>query len=62
MRLVPLEKATRDWDVDFWQAQSSSTRFWAAWRMVKDFYKMRGKRTDGNALRLQRTVERFKQA
>jgi hypothetical protein len=61
-RIVSLEESgRRDWDIAFWQAQSASARFHAAWNMIKDFYKMRGKKINANTLRLQRSVAVFKQ-
>jgi hypothetical protein len=28
-RVIPLSKLDREWDIDFWQAQSSKVRFYA---------------------------------
>ena len=61
-RIVPISKTDRSWDIKFWQAQSASTRFLAAWKMIEDFYKMRGRKINANSLRLQRSVENIKQA
>lgn len=61
-RVVPLSKATREWDIDFWQAQKSEVRFRVAFDMLADFYRMRGKKINADTLRLQRTVERLQQA
>lgn len=61
-RMVPLSKIGRDWDIDFWQAQTPGIRFSVTWRMVADFYQVKGRKIDGNILRLQRTVETFKRA
>ncbi|MBM3248578.1 MAG: hypothetical protein FJZ10_04060 [Candidatus Omnitrophica bacterium] len=61
-RIVPLKKADRSFDIEFWQAQSASKRFNVAFGMLEDFYKMRGKKINANTFRLQRTVERLKRA
>lgn len=61
-RVVPIFKADRSWDIEFWQSQSPSSRFNAAFGMLEDFYKMRGKRINANTFRLQRSVENIKQA
>ncbi|MBL7081074.1 MAG: hypothetical protein ISS44_00695 [Candidatus Omnitrophica bacterium] len=61
-RIIPLSEADRDWDIKFWQAQSPSLRFSSAWKMLGDFYKLRGKKLNANSLRLQRSVENLKQA
>lgn len=60
-RIVPLSRAGRSWDIKFWQSQSPTTRFIATWKMVEDFYRIRGKRINANSLRLQRSVENIKQ-
>ena len=41
-RLVPLTQAGRDFDIEFWQAQSAEARFSAAWEMVKEHAAMMG--------------------
>ena len=61
-RIVPLSKADRSFDIEFWQAQSSSARFRAAFDMLKDFYRIRGKKINAHTFRLQRSVENLKQA
>ena len=61
-RMVPLSKADRKWDIQFWQAQSASARFKVSFDMLKDFYRLKGKTINAHTFRLQRTVERFKQA
>lgn len=61
-RMVPLSKATKNWDIDFWQAQKPEVRFKVTWRLVADFYRFRRKKIDGNTFRLQRTVENIKRA
>lgn len=62
MRIVPLEKADRDFDIKFWQAQGAKVRFRVAFDMLKDFYMIRGKKINVNTFRLQRSVEHLKQA
>ena len=56
-RIVPLSKATRIWDIEFWQAQDSTVRFQATWSMVLDFYRIKKGKINGDTLRLQRSVE-----
>jgi hypothetical protein len=41
-RLVPLTQAGREFDIEFWQAQSAEARFSAAWEMVKEHAAMMG--------------------
>lgn len=62
LRVVPLDKADRSFDVKFWQAQGSKVRFRVAFDMLKDFYLMRGKKINARTFRLQRSVENIKQA
>ena len=61
-RIVPLEKANRSFDFEFWQAQSASKRFIVAFDMLKDYYRLKGKRINAHTFRLQRTIEHLKQA
>ncbi|MCM8801364.1 MAG: hypothetical protein NC912_05095 [Candidatus Omnitrophica bacterium] len=62
-RLVPLSKAdNRSFDIRFWQAQGYTKRFYTAFNMLKEFYKIKGKRIDACTFRLQRAVEALKQA
>lgn len=61
-RIVPLEKADREWDIQFWQSQSPSARFNVTWGLVDVAYKLKGKRTNAASFRLRRTVEHIKQA
>jgi hypothetical protein len=61
-RIVPISKADRKFDIEFWQAQSASMRFRVAFDMLKDFYRLKGKKIDAHTFRLQRSIERFKQA
>lgn len=46
------------WDVRFWKRAGAEARFAAAWSMVGDFLKMRGK--SGGQPRLRRTVQILK--
>jgi hypothetical protein len=52
-----LEDLDRSFDLQFWQAQTDTARFAAAWELVITAYKMKGK--DVRQLRLQRSVESF---
>jgi hypothetical protein len=52
-----LEDLDRSFDMAFWQAQSPTARFAAAWEMVVQAYRLKGK--DVSKLRLQRSVEHF---
>lgn len=52
-RKVSLHEADRSFDIAFWQAQSTSARFEAAWELVEHYQKRKGK---GDELRLQRTI------
>ncbi len=59
-RLVSISGANDDFDLRFWQRAGSGVRFSAAWKMLEDFYRIR--RINGYKLRLQRFVQRIKQA
>lgn len=61
-RIVSISKADRSFDIKFWQAQGYTVRFNVAFDMIKDFYKIRGKKINANTFRLQRSVENIKQA
>lgn len=61
-RVVPLSKLDRTFDIEFWQAQSASERFRAAFDMLKYFDIMRGRKVNAHTFRLQRSVETIKQA
>jgi hypothetical protein len=52
-----LEDLDRSFDLQFWQAQTDTARFAAAWELIITAYKMKGK--DVRQLRLQRSVESF---
>ena len=56
-RYGKLEDLDRSFDIAFWQAQSATARFAAAWELVVDAYRIKGK--DVSQLRLQRSVEHF---
>lgn len=60
-RIGPISKADRSFDIKFWQAQSAGMRFRAAFDMVQDFYRLKGKRINAYTFRLQRTIENIKQ-
>jgi hypothetical protein len=61
-RIVLLSKADRSFDIEFWQAQSASARFRVAFDMLKDYYRLKGKKINAHTFRLQRTAEHLKQA
>jgi hypothetical protein len=52
-----LEDLDRSFDLQFWQAQTDTARFAAAWELVITAHKMKGK--DVRQLRLQRSIESF---
>ncbi len=52
-----IEDLNRDFDLQFWQSQSDTQRFSAAWELVVQAFIIQGK--DAGQLRLQRTVENF---
>lgn len=51
-------KEAAEFDIRFWQKAGANARFAAAWDMVRDFLKMRGK--SGNLPRLRRSVQSIK--
>lgn len=61
-RVVLLSKVDRSFDIEFWQAQSASMRFRVAFDMLKEFYRLRGKKINAHTFRLQRSVENIQQA
>jgi hypothetical protein len=61
-KITTVSKAGREFDIEFWQAQSANTRFKAAFDMLKYFYEMKGKKINAGTFRLQRSVEALKQA
>jgi hypothetical protein len=52
-----IEELDRSFDVAFWQAQSPTDRFAAAWELIIHAYKVKGE--DVRQFRLQRSVESF---
>lgn len=57
-RMIRLGEDQEDFDLDFWLAQSVEARWQAGWEMVRDWVRWQGK--DPDALRLDRTVGRFR--
>ena len=60
-RLIPIAEADDDFDLKFWQRAGVQMRFSAAWKMLGEFYNIRG-RIGGYKLRLQRSIQNIKQA
>ena len=56
-RRVKLNEAGREFDIAFWQAQTSGDRMRAAWELVENYLIHHGR---ANELRLQRSVACFK--
>jgi len=56
-RLGKLEDLDRSFDLQFWQAQSDTARFEAAWDLVLTAQRLQGHHV--RQLRLQRSVETF---
>jgi hypothetical protein len=52
-----LEDLDRSFDLQYWQAQSDTARFEAAWELVLTAQRMQGRHV--RQLRLQRSVESF---
>ena len=50
------EDMSREFDISFWQSQTSEARLKAAFQMVEDYLRYKGRE---NELRLQRSVENF---
>ncbi len=48
-------KEAKKFDVEFWKKAGVQARFEAAWQMIGDFYKIRGKNVP--KLRLRRSVQ-----
>lgn len=59
---MPISDADRNFDIEFWQSQSSAARFRVAFDMLRDFYRLRGEKTNVRTFRLQRCIENLKQA
>lgn len=53
-------KLNDDFDIKFWHRAGVFARFSAAWEMIGDFYKMRGRH--GYIKRLQRSIQNIQQA
>jgi len=53
--IVKLSEADDDWDIKFWQKAGVKVRFSAAWTMLQEFYKIRGK--SEIEFRLQKSAE-----
>lgn len=49
----------RSFDLKFWQSRPDAEKFVAAWELVVHSYLLKGK--DVSELRLQRSVERFRE-
>ena len=59
-RLVTIEEQdNRAFDIEFWQRLTDAQRLQAVWDMVVFDHELKGK--DPNELRLQRTVESFRE-
>ena len=56
-RTGKLEDLDRSFDIQFWQAQSPTARFQAAWELIVHAARVKG--LDVRQLRLQRSVENF---
>jgi len=57
-RIGKVSDSNRRFDVEFWQRQGSSAIFAAAWEMVVEAYRLKGK--SESELAFQRTVERIR--
>jgi hypothetical protein len=53
-------KEAYEWNLRFWQNKTAGDRFSAAWLMIKDWYKMKGKR--GSLPRLRRSVQNIQRS
>jgi len=62
-RLVKFSEANDEWDIKFWQEAGVNMLFSAAWKMIEEYYKMKGiTEKDGNKFRLQRSIQHIKRA
>ena len=61
-KIALLSKADRSFDIEFWQAQTPGMRFRVTFDMLKELYRLKGRKVDARTFRLQRSVESFKQA
>jgi hypothetical protein len=57
-RKVRLEDADRSFDIAFWQAQSSTARFTAAWELVLHAMRRQGNRDEPRLQRAVATLQR----
>jgi hypothetical protein len=57
-RLTPLKEMDRSFDVEFWQRKGTEAIFEAAWEMVVEAWKIKGR--DESELKFQRTVGGFR--
>lgn len=53
-------KEAEDFNIRFWKTLKAAVKFSAMWKMVEEFYKIKNKH--GYKLRLQRSVQKIKQA
>lgn len=53
-------RKAKEFDLKFWKSQDAHVKFIALWDMVKDFYRIKGEKVNGNKLRLQRSVDNIK--
>ncbi len=61
-RVVPIEQSNDEWEIRFWQAQSVKARFSAAWKMLEEYKKLRGRSGKNNIkFRLRRSIENLQQ-
>lgn len=62
MRIATLKEIENndDFDIIFWRRAGSAARFSAAWGMISDYYKMKGRH--GYIKRLQRSIQNIQQA
>lgn len=59
-RVIALGKSDDDFNIRFWQKAGVFERFSATWKMIEEFYKMKGRY--GHKLRLQRSIQNIQQA
>ena len=53
-------KYAQEFDIKFWKKVKAAVKFSAMWKMIREFYRIKGKH--GYKLRLQRSVQTIKQA
>lgn len=60
-RLVKFSEANDEWDIKFWQEAGVNMIFSATWKMIEEYYKMKGiTEKNGNKFRLQRSIQHIK--